>query len=183
MANVFKTGKMISNVVDSYLANAVSEDAIIDGGLVVLGDLAADTTYSATGLEYDTYEAAAPEAATDEVVICDYAGIENYSESGYAPKNNIIKQGIKLYGLTVPAKTIYRVRRLALHDKFWLGEGNFASAPTVGEFATATANSVAHTPAASLPQAGYAIKVLVENDLTTGMKSNGKIYLCEVVQL
>ena len=183
MANVFKTGKMISNVVDSYLANAVSDVAIPDGALVALGDLAADTTYSATGLEYDTYEAAAPEAATDEVVICDYAGIENYSESGYTPTNNVIKYGIKLYGLTVPAGTVYRVRRLALHDKFWLGDANFASAPVVGEYATATAGDVTHTPAASLPQSGYAIKVLVKNDLTTGMKSNGYIYLCEVVQL
>lgn len=182
MANVFKTGKMISNVVDSYLANAVSDDPIIDGALVVLGDLAADTTYSASGVEYDTYEADAPKEVTDEVVICDYAGIEEYSESGYNP-NNTIKYGIKLYGLTVPAGTIYRVRRFALHDKFWLGDANFASAPVVGEFATATQNSVLHTPAQSIPQAGYTIKVLVENDLTTGMKSNGKIYLCEVVQL
>ena len=182
MANVFKTGKMISNVVDSYLANAVSETVIPDGALVALGDLAVDDTYIATGKEYDTYVAAAPVAATTEVVIADYAGIEEYSESGYTP-NNIIKQGIKLYGLQIPAGTIYRVRRLALHDKFWLGEDNFASAPTVGKFAIATANSVLHTPANSAPQQGYAIKILVEEDLTTGMKSNGKIYLCEVVKL
>ena len=182
MANVFKTGKMISNVVDSYLANAVSDVAVPDGALVSLGDLAADTTYSATGKEYDTYVAAAPTSATAEVVIADYAGIEEYSESGYT-KNNVIKQGIKLYGLQIPAGTIYRVRRLALHDKFWLGDGNFTSAPTVGQFAAVGQNKFTHTPAASKPGSGYAIKILVEEDLTTGMSSNGKIYLCEVVQL
>jgi hypothetical protein len=40
-----------------------------------------------------------------------------------------------------------------------------------------------HAPAASLPQSGYAVKVLVEQDLTAGMASKGKLYLCEVVQL
>lgn len=181
-ANVFKTGKMISNVVDSYLANAVSEVAIPDGAIVKLGDLAADTTYAANGKEYDVYVATAPTAANDEVVICDYAGIEEYSESGYTP-NNVIKYGIKLYGLTVPAGTIYRVRRLALHDKFWLGEANFASAPTVGQFGAPAAGKTTFAPAASLTGTGLRIKVLVEEDLTTGMKSDGKIYLCEVVQL
>lgn len=183
-ANVFKTGKMISNVVDSYLANAVSEVAIPDGAIVKLGDLAADTTYAANGKEYDTYVATAPAAANDEVVICDYAGIEEYSESGYTP-NNTIKYGIKLYGLTVPAGTIYRVRRLALHDKFWLGEANFTAgkAPAAGKFAAPAAGVTTLSVADTLSGTGMRIKILVEEDLTTGMKSDGKIYLCEVVQL
>ena len=182
MAHVFKEGKMLSNVADSYLANGIAAVDVIDGALVTLGDLVADTTYTNTGVEYDTYEAAAPEAATDEVVIVDYAGIETYAESGYA-NNNVIKEGIKLYGLTVKAGDIFRVRRLALHDKFWLGEGNFVAAPVVGEYATATAGDQKHTAAATLPQSGYAIKVLVQRDLTVGMSSKGYMYLCEVVQL
>lgn len=187
-ANVFKTGKMISNVVDSYLANAVSEVAIPDGAIVKLGELADDTTYQVKDLpaskEYDTYVATAPAGIADEVVICDYAGIEEYSESGYTP-NNVIKYGIKLYGLTVPAGTIYRVRRLALHDKFWLGEANFAGAkaPAAGKFASPTANATTLTVADTISGSGMRVKILVEEDLTTGMKSNGKIYLCEVVQL
>ena len=178
MANVFKRGKMLSGVADSYLANAIAEVAVPDGALVTLGDLVADTTYDANGVEYDTYEAAAPEAATDEVVIVDYAGISEGEIAG-----NTYKEGIKLVGLTVPAGRIMRVRRLALHDKFWLGADNFASTPVVGEYAAATADAFTHTPASSLPASGYAIKVLVENDLNQGMKLNGKIYLCEVVQL
>lgn len=178
MANVFKRGKMLSGVADSYLANAIAEVAVPDGALVTLGDLVADTTYDANGVEYDTYEAAAPAAVTDEVVIVDYAGISEGEIAG-----NVYKEGIKLVGLIVPVGRIMRVRRLALHDKFWLGADNFASTPTVGEYATATASAFTHTPAASLPASGYAIKVLVENDLNQGMKINGKIYLCEVVQL
>ena len=156
MANVFKTGKMISNVVDSYLAGAVSETAIPDGAFVTLGELATDNTYAVGGKEYDVYVATAPTAATNEIVICDYAGIEEYSESGYTP-NNVIKHGIKLYGLTVPAGEVYRVRRLALHDKFWLGESNFASAPTVGKFGAPTANATTVTPAATLSGTGLRI--------------------------
>jgi len=178
MAFVFKEGKMASNVLDSSLTNAIAETAIPDGALVVLGDLVADTTYTNNGVEYDTYKAAAPAAATDEVAIVDYAGISEGAING-----NTYKMGIKLYNLTVPAGQITRVRRLALHDKFWLGEGNFEAAPTVGKYATATAGKFTHTAANTLPESGYAIKVLVENDLTVGMKSEGKIYLVEVVQL
>lgn len=176
--HVFKEGKMASNVLDSYLANAVSAEAVYDGSLVVLGALAADLTYDANGKEYDTYEAAKASAATDEVVIVDYAGISQGSIGG-----NVYKEGVKLYDLEIPAGEIYRVRRLALHDKFWLGEANFASQPVVGEYATATASAYTHTPANTLPASGYAIKVLLKEDLTAGMASQGYIYLCEVVQL
>lgn len=177
MAKVFKHGKMMSDVVDSALTNAKADTPLDDGALVVLGNLAADSAYAGK-LEYDTYEATAPVAATDEVVIVDYAGISEGTIAG-----NQYKIGIKLHNLVVPAGTITRVRRLYLHDKFWLGGDNFDSTPTVGEYATAKAGSTAHTPAAVLPQTGYAVKVLVENDMTVGMHSEGKIYLVEVVQL
>jgi len=177
MAKVFKHGKMMSDVVDSALANAIFEEEVDDGALVVLGDLADDLAY--TGLvEYDTYEGAKPEAATDEVVIVDYAGIQQGAIGG-----NQYKVGIKLHNLKVPAGTPARVRRLYLHDKFWLGADNFSSAPVVGEYAVAEAGEYTHKPAAALPQSGYAVKVLVENDMTVGMHTEGKIYLVEVVQL
>lgn len=179
MAYVFKRGKMMSGVADVALANAVASSAIDDGSLLVLGELAGDDTYDANGKEYDTYVAAVPAAATDEVVIVDYAGI---SEGEIADNN--YKMGNKLYNLKCPAGYPMRVRRLYLHDKFWLGEHNFVgNAPVVGEYATATAGDCRHTPADELPAAGYAVKVLLAEDLTAGMHSVGKLYLCEVVQL
>jgi len=183
MAKVMYSGKMISDQIDAYLTNGVAEIDLKDGDLVALGDLVADTTYNVNGynaqlVEYDVYAADFAAAATDEVVIIDYAGISEGEIN-----DNQYKIGKKLYNLTVPAGTNFRVRRLNLHDKFWLGEDNFASAPTVGEYAIATAGAGEHTPAAALPASGYAVKVLVEKDLTTGMRSNGKIYLVEVVQL
>ena len=178
MAYVFKRGKMMSGVADVALANAVAAENIKDGSLLVLGELAVNDVYEDNGKEYDTYMAAAPEAATDEVVIVDYAGISEGAIAG-----NDYKMGNKLYDLEVPAGRPMRVRRLYLHDKFWLGEDNFASTPTVGEYATATAHAYTHTPAAIKPGSGYAIKVLLAEDLTAGMASKGKLYLCEVVSL
>ena len=177
--NLFFAGKMLSQDADSQVTNAVLESAVKDGALVVLGDLADDTTYMDTGdYEYDVYEAAAPAAATDEVAIVDYAGI-----SGGEIYDNYYKLGVKLFGLEAPAGEIVRVRRLHLHDKFWLGEANFESAPTVGEFAAAKASSMLHDPKSSKPGSGYAVKILKEEGLTTGMEENGKKYLVEVVQL
>lgn len=169
---------MVSNQLDAALANAVAEAALPDGALVVLGDVLADSTYAGE-LEYDTYEAAAPAAATDEVVIVDYAGISQAAIAG----NQYKGISTKLVNLDVPVGTPTRVRRLYLHDKFWLGADNFASAPTVGEYAVAAAGEFTHAPAAALPEGGYAVKILVEKDLNIGMRLDGKMYLVEVVQL
>lgn len=184
MANLFFAGLMASQQLDVDLAGALvkasgNNIAVKDGSLVVLGDLVADTTYAATGdYQYNAYEATAPAAVTDEVCIVDYAGI-----SGGDIRDNYYKIGVKLYGLEAPAGEIVRVRRLHLHDKFWLGEDNFESAPTVGEYAELKAGSFKHDPKSTLTGGQYAVKILKSEDLTTGMESNGKKYLVEVVSL
>ena len=180
MAHVMYSGKMISDQIDAYLTNGVADVDLYDGTLVALGDLVADTTYAETGdVQYDVYEAAKATAADAEVGIIDYAGISEGEIAG-----NEYKMGYKLYNLVVPAGTNFRVRRLNLHDKFWVGTDNFEgeTAPVVGEFAKVGAAG-GFAPAAQTPEAGLAVKVLVEKDLTTGMRSQGKIYLVEVVQL
>ena len=102
MAYIMYSGKMISDQIDSYLTNGVSDNPDLkDGFLVALGDLADDTTYDTQtfhGKEYDVYEADVPAAATDEVGIIDYAGISEGNING-----NEYKIGKKLYNLTVPA--------------------------------------------------------------------------------
>lgn len=180
MAHVMYSGKMISDQIDAYLTNGVAEEDLYDGTLVALGDLVADTTYAETGdVQYDVYEAVKATATDAEVGIIDYAGISEGEIAG-----NEYKMGYKLYNLTIPAGTNFRVRRLNLHDKFWVGTDNFEgkNAPVVGEFAKVGAAG-GFAPAAQTPEAGLAVKVLVEKDLTTGMRSQGKIYLVEVVQL
>jgi len=178
MAHVMYSGKMISDQIDAYLTNGVAETDLYDGTLVVLGDLVEDTTYVANGdVQYDVYEATAATADATEVGIIDYAGISEGEING-----NDYKIGVKLYNLAIPAGTNFRVRRLNLHDKFWLGASNFgANAPTVGQYAVPAANG--EFAAAAALGDNLTVKILVEKDLTTGMRSNGKIYLVEVVQL
>jgi len=181
MAYIFDSGKMVSDHNEAYITNAVFESAVKNGSFCVLGDLADDTTYDASGKEYDVYEAAAPAAVTDEVVVVDYAGINELSYAGS------LKYGIKLYELMVPAGVATRVRRLVKHDKFWLAAGNFKGTPTkalaVGKYGILEANAYYLDCADAAPQAGFAVKILIAKDLTVGMKSEGKQYLCEVVQL
>lgn len=177
MGNVFKAGKMASNAIDSAIANGVAAIAIADGSIVKLGELAEDPAFSGES-EYDTYEMLAPSEPTDDLAIVDYAGIQEGEISG-----NRYKIGAKLHGLSVPAGTPTRVRRLCLHDKFWLGEGNFESKPSVGAYAVASKGSFLHKPSDSLPKNGYAVKILAKESLNAGTMADGLEYLCEVAQL
>ena len=175
MAFTMKSGKMASNVLDSMLANAKAAEAIKDGSLVKLGDLVKDDVYG--DADYDTYTAEKP-AAGEEVVIADYAGISEGAIAG-----NDYKLGVKLHDLMIPAGTVFRVRRLALHDKFWLGQDNFDTVPTVGKFATAEAGKYDHKVAGEKPATGYVVKIIAEKGMTVGMKADGKLFLCEVIHL
>ena len=177
MAFLFKSGKMASNVLDSMLTNAKAEKVINDGDLVVLGDVVKDEIYG--NEEYDMYKADYPAApTTDEICIVDYAGISEGLISG-----NNYKLGVKLYDLAVPVGEPMRIRRLALHDKFWLGEDNFAAQPTVGKYAIATASSGKHTPADDATAEGYTVKIIAKQGFTAGMSADKEMYLCEVIKL
>lgn len=175
MAFTMKSGKMASNVLDSMLANAKASEAIKDGSLVKLGDLVTDDVYG--DADYDTYKAEKP-ADGEEVVIADYAGISEGAIAG-----NEYKLGIKLHDLMIPAGEVFRVRRLALHDKFWLGEDNFDKVPTVGKFATMEAGKYEHKAADEDPKTGYVVKIIAMKGMTVGMKAEGNLYLCEVIHL
>lgn len=184
MANqhLFFAGKMGSQQLDVLLANAYIVDGegeaieAPDGGLVELKELHADDTYSATGLQYDVYDATMPGEENKDLALIDYAGISEGEIAG-----NEYKIGIKLYNLNVPAKTLTRVRRPMLHDKFWLGADNFDFDPAIGDLAGVKADQFKHT---KLEEAeGYTVKVLIERELTTGTRSQGKMFLVEVISL
>lgn len=177
---MFYSGKMVSDQLDAALTNAVCQAEILDGSLLVLGNLVADTTYAASGdIEYDLYSGAAFATGNKEVVLVDYAGISE----GKIMDNNY-KMGIKLYDLKVPAGVPTRVRRPHLHDKFWLSAANFeGTGLAAGKYGIPANGKYTHAVSATLPESGYAIKILKEEDLTVGMQLHGKKYLCEVVQL
>lgn len=183
MANLFSKAIMASETVRPLLVSALfqannANAPVMDGAIIELGDLVADTTYTSSGdVDYNVYVATAPKGTTSAIAIVDYAGISEGAIAG-----NVYKMGNKLFNLTVPAGTITRARIPQVHDKFWLGADNFTSTPTVGQFAGTTAGALTLTPNAAAGD-GFNVKVLLEKGLTTGQKGNGNIYLCEVVGL
>ena len=183
MAKVFRAAEMMSEDVQSYVIScqyqvADADAPIEDGSFVKLGELKPDTTYAAAGdKDYNVYLASMPTAVTDKVVVIDYPGVSEGSIAG-----NSYRMGVKLFDLVAPAGRPVRARRLALGDRFWLGEDNFAAAVGANGYATLTANDVRLTPA---PAAGdnFAVKIHLGKDFNYGQSAKGKLYLCEVVGL
>ena len=183
MAKVFRAAEMMSEDVQSYVIScqyqAGGVDAPIeDGSFVKLGELKDDKTYVASGdKDYNVYLASQPTAVTDEVVVIDYPGVSEGTISG-----NSYRLGVKLFDLVAPAGRPVRARRLALGDRFWLGEGNFTGAVGSNGFATLTANDVRLTPAGEAG-ANFAVKIHLGKDFNYGQSASGKLYLCEVIGL
>ena len=183
MAKVFRAAEMMSEDVQSYVISCqyqvASADAPIeDGSFVKLGELKPDTTYAAAGdKDYNVYLASMPTAVTDKVVVIDYPGVSEGSIAG-----NSYRMGVKLFDLVAPAGRPVRARRLALGDRFWLGEDNFAAAVDNNGYAILTANDVRLTPASAAGD-NFAVKIHLGKDFNYGQSANGKLYLCEVVGL
>ena len=183
MAKVFRAAEMMSEDVQSYVISCQyqegSKDApIADGSFVKLGELKEDKTYVAAGdKDYNVYLASEPTAVTDKVVVIDYPGVSEGTISG-----NSYRMGVKLFDLVAPAGRPVRARRLALGDRFWLGEGNFTGAVGSNGFAILTANDVRLTPAGAAGD-NFAVKIHLGKDFNYGQSASGKLYLCEVVGL
>ena len=187
MAKVFRAAEMMSEDVQSYVISCQyqegSKDApIADGSFVKLGELKPDETYIKGGSDkdYNVYLASKPTAVTDEVVVIDYPGVSEGTISG-----NSYRMGVKLFDLVAPAGRPVRARRLALHDRFWLGEGNFASTPVVGNIAGLEANktTLKDSGAKTITEGQLNVKIHLGKDFNYGQSASGKLYLCEVVGL
>ena len=68
-----------------------------------------------------------------------------------------------MHNLMIPAGTVFRVRRLALHDKFWLGEGNFEGVPAVGKYGILEAGKYDHKVSDVEPTA-YGVKIIAKRN-------------------
>lgn len=183
MAFVMYKGLMASEDVKMMNVSVDFQDggvsaSVKDGSFVVLGDKIADTTYSASGKDYNVYKAAAPTAVTDKVVVVDIAGVSQGSIAG-----NTYRIGVKLFNLQSYAGEPVRARRMMVGDSFYLGSDNFNGAVTVGQYAILEANKTTLAPNASIPESGFAVKIQESLDFTAGQVADGKLYLCEVVQL
>lgn len=182
MANLatMRPALMASESVQSYLTSIKYQKdgeyaEIHDGALVVRGELAPNDPYNVSGVtdmkDDNVYIATAPAALTDEVVIVDLAEVSQGVIAG-----NTYKIGIKLVGLVCEAGYPARARIPMKHDKYWLSGDCFESAPTVGQYATATVGSTLHTPAAAAATEGYCVKIENSRAFTVGNRVVGKNY-------
>ncbi len=158
---------------------------IYDGAFVNIEGLTYDEVYSATSLDWNVHAACAPQAGKldrEHICVIDIANVSEVDIFGN------IYRGIdsRLVNLVRPAGCAVRFRRMYVGDKFWLGEGNFTAAPSVGQFGNVAAGSTYLAPAASATEGQFAVKVLDSKPLTLGNNvlrtgtAYEQLYLCEV---
>lgn len=162
------------DVTGKYKANGAYA-AIEDGALVVLGDLDASTVYTGNK-DMNVFEIKAPAADTDEIAIVDIADVSKGDVRGEA-----WRVGIRTDGLTAEAGQPVRVRILKKYDRFFVSAGAFDGEVTVGQYATAKANSTKFAPAAAAAENKFCVKIEMAKDFVLGQTVVGKMYYCRVL--
>lgn len=169
---VFAKALMASEDVQSYVgscrfyASDVATETY-DGAFVNIGDLDLDGVYSATSVDYNVHVATAPATGSltrEDICVIDLAGISEGVIGG-----NSYKIGDKITDLKLKAGYNGRFRRLMKGDKFWIGLGNFASAPTLKQYCTVANGLTTLTASAASPTADqFNVKVIASKALTIG---------------
>lgn len=182
MANMetFYQGLMASESVQSYVGSMkFKKDGdfaeIHDGALVKLGGLADSISYDNTK-DDNVYEAEAPTAVTDDVVIVDLSEVSQ----GVIADNNY-KMGIKLVGLRCLPGFPARYRVPMKHDRFWVSEDCFDKKPEVGKFAGVKANDTKFAALEQKAAEGFCVEIIDSRDFTVGSSAYGSMYLCRVL--
>lgn len=162
------------DVTGKYKANGAYA-AIEDGALVVLGDLDASTVYTGNK-DMNVFEIKAPAADTDEIAIVDIADVSKGDVRGEA-----WRLGIRTDGLTAEAGQPVRVRILKKYDRFFVSADAFDGEVTVGQYATAKADSTKFAPAAAAAEDKFCVKIEMAKDFVLGQTVAGKMYYCRVL--
>lgn len=191
MARFFQKVFMASESVKSamrtgeYQASGV--DATVYGGAFVVSSGMADSsvynTYVSGTKDLSKLIVVAPVTATVTksnagVYVTDVVKVSDGTING-----NIYREGAKTIGLMANAGEPVGLRKLYHDDVFILGADNFASAPTVGQYAVLTNASVDLTPAASIPSAGLTISIEQSLTISEGTTASTPAFLCRVAQL
>lgn len=156
------------------------DTAVTQGAFVELTGLANNTTYATSGVkDINKYTCSAPTAVTDKgVYVVDFVKVQDGVING-----NTYRIGVQDINLTASAGTPVRLREIGFADEFILGDGNFASAPTVGQYAILTAASIGLTPNATVPTSGLTVRIEQQVSITQGTTANVTGYVCTVVQI
>lgn len=175
----FQKRTMASEDVKSYNRSVIytvggTATEITNGAVVKL--LSPATNIFGTS-DMTTYLAATPAADTDSVYVLDIV------ESPYATSGTLNFRVLEnVTDLKAPAGTAVRARKLKIDDTFLLGSDNFASAPTVGQYAIPTAASKLWTPAGA-SVVTTKVCILIESAVTVGVGVSGSLsaYRCRCV--
>lgn len=163
---------------DCYFQENGADAAVEDGALVSICELRDHDLY--TGMkDLNARNAKAFDANEPIFGFVDYVGVSHADVMGVN-----YRIGDKLAGTFPVAGEGTRVRMLEMGDEFYLGDENFASTPTVGEFAVPTPGSTQMTPAAAAANAGLCLAIEDTRDLIMGQVNEGSIlYRCRVISL
>lgn len=167
MANyLFQPMKMSSQFNDADLRTVLVQEggkdvAVRDGSFVVLGGYATDPVYTAaytkaagadtTVNDYNVRIATAPTDATGKGLCVVDLPIVPAVTNGV----NTYRIGVRTVDLVADAGVPVRARILKDEDVMLVADGAFAAAVDTNKFATATASSVALTPAAAKGDGNY----------------------------
>ena len=167
MANyLFQPMKMSSQFNDADLRTVLVQEggkdvAVRDGSFVVLGAYATDPVYTAaytkaagadtTVNDYNVRIATAPTDATGKGLCVVDLPIVPAVTNGV----NTYRIGVRTVDLVADAGVPVRARILKDEDVMLVADGAFAAAVDTNKFATATASSVALTPAAAKGDGNY----------------------------
>lgn len=179
---IFQKVNMASEDVQSYVRSGRFYDGentaeTQDGAIVTVGELDNHEVYQNTK-DLNVYKISAPTAVTDSVCIVDYVGVSSADVVGVK-----YRVGDKTWGYPVDAGVVTRYRVPQKYDQFYMGADNFVSTPTVGEYATVTANDIRLTPAAAPTAGQFCVRIEMAQNIITGMVNNGLKYLCTVVSV
>lgn len=168
-----QTGKFCTGTDENPTYGTVS-----NGDIVVRGSLCDSDIYPGlTDLNaYRVFYPVAETAKVDELWVVDLAEIPSGTIGG-----NVYRIGTRLVDLEARAGECARIRKLKAGDTFWLGEGNFASKPTVGKYAKLTAGKGGLTPADSVTEGQANFKIADSKPLVMGTTAYSTLYLVEVL--
>lgn len=174
----FQKKLMASEDVNSYNRSIIytvssTPTEITNGGLVTLVSPSSNIWGNN---DLTTYNAAYPTADTDPVYITDIV------ESPYATYGtNNYRVVTDLTALKAPANTPVRARKPKIDDEYLVGDGNFASAPTVGQYAIPTAGALTYTPSATAITTKHCVKIIEQVSIGVGVSSSITAYRVRVV--
>lgn len=143
--------------------------------------LETDYGYGSSVQDPNVFVFKAVAAVTDKAYVADLSMVPEATD----PNGNIYRMGADVTNLTLKGTTKVpgRFREAFMEDTLELGDSNFASAPTVGQFAILTVGATTLTPNATKPASGFTVKILRKLQLNSGLQRSGDRYLCIVVQL